>query len=195
MKQEIKLKHLYFNEEDSNFVQVLEAPNPDGTTVQYRVTVWCTEFIKHKEKIVSILSTVFNKTIHPLVAKIYDLTKKQDVITFHPSITVMNGAEDWSIFPIDLQIDNNNVISLQVTPNHAYIYYTTSNEINEPSIVYFNQRYIDGSFIHIQVDTKHSRDYKYKVGYRYVKRVTKSPSAILEGIDDIFALHYKHMLL
>ena len=107
----------------------------------------------------------------------------------------MNGAEDWSIFPIDLQIDNNNVISLQVTPNHAYIYYTTSNEINEPSIVYFNQRYIDGSSIHIQVDTKHSRDYKYKVGYRYVKRVTKSPSAILEGIDDIFALHYKHMLL
>lgn len=189
------LKHLYFNEGDSNFVQVLEAPNPDGTTVQYRVTVWCTEFIKHKEKILSILSTVFNETIHPVVTKIYDLTKKQDVITFHPSIHITNGADDWSIFPIDLQINDNNVISLQVTPNHAYIYYHTSNEINEPSMVSFDQRYIDGSSIRIKVDTKHPVDYKYKVGYRYVKRIAKSTSAILEGIDDIFALHYKHMLL
>lgn len=32
-KPTVTLKTLYFNEGDYNFYQVLEAPNPDGTTV------------------------------------------------------------------------------------------------------------------------------------------------------------------
>ena len=44
-KPNIKLKTLYFNEGDYNFYQVFEVPNPNGTTVQYRVKIICTEFL------------------------------------------------------------------------------------------------------------------------------------------------------
>lgn len=194
-KPTITLKTLYFNEDDYNFYQVLEVPNPDGTTVQYRVKIICTEFTPYKEKILSILTTVFQDTIHPLVSKTYDLTQKNDeTLTFHPELMVINEAKDWSLSGIEFQLDHH-VIKLQVTSKQAYIHYETSNCIKEPSMVASDQRYIDGSYVVIKVDTRNPVGDVYRVTYKYCMSVAKSPSAILEGIDDIFALHYKHMLL
>ena len=194
-KPNIKLKTLYFDEADYNFIQVLEAPNPDGTTVQYRVKIICTEFTPYKEKILSILTTVFNDTIHPLVAKTHDLSQKQEnTLTFYPELLVVNETKDWSLSGIEFRLDHN-TIKLQVTPEKAYIRYEPSNCIKEPSLVASDQRYIDGSYVIIKVDTRNPVGDVYRVTYKYCMSVTKSPSAILEGIDDIFALHYKHMLL
>lgn len=191
----INLKHLYFDESNYNFIQVLEVPNPDGTTVQYRVKIICTEFTPYKEQILSILTTVFNDTIHPLVAKTYDLTQKnEETLIFHPELMVINEAKDWSLSGIEFRLDHN-TIKLQVTPEKAYIRYETSNCIKEPSLVASDQRYIDGSYIIIKVDTRNPVGDVYRVTYKYCMSVAKSPSSILEGIDDIFALHYKHMLL
>ena len=194
-KPNIKLKTLYFNESDYNFYQVLEVPNPNGTTVQYRVKIICTEFTPYKEKILSILTTVFNDTIHPLVSKTHDLSQKhEDALTFYPELMVINEANDWSLSGIEFQLDHN-IIKLQVTPEKAYIRYEPSNCIKEPSLVASDQRYIDGSYIIIKVDTRNPVGDVYRVTYKYCMSVAKSPSAILEGIDDIFALHHKHMLL
>lgn len=194
-KPTIKLKTLYFNEADYNFYQVLEVPNPDRTTVQYRVKIRCTEFTPYKEKILSILTTVFNDTIHPLVSKTYDLSQKQEnTLTFYPELLVVNEAKDWSLSGIEFRLDHN-TIKLQVTPEKAYIRYEPSNCIKEPSLVASDQRYIDGSYIIIEVDTRNPVGDVYRVTYKYRMSVAKSPNAILEGIDDIFALHYKHMLL
>lgn len=194
-KPNIKLKTLYFNEGDYNFYQVLEVPNPNGTTVQYRVKIICTEFLTHKEKILSILTTVFNDTIHPLVSKTYDLSQKQEnTLTFYPELLVVNEARDWSLSGIEFRLDHN-TIKLQVTPEKAYIRYEPSNCIKEPSLVASDQRYIDGSYVIIKVDTRNPVGDVYRVTYKYCMSVAKSPSAILEGIDDIFALHYKNMLL
>lgn len=194
-KSTIKLKTLYFNEADYNFYQVLEVPNPNGTTVQYRVKIICTEFIPYKEKILSILTTVFQDTIHPLVSKTYDLTQKnEETLTFHPELMVINEAKDWSLSGVEFQLDHH-IIKLQVNPKKAYIRYETSNCIKEPSLVASDQRYIDGSYVVIKVDTRNPVGDVYRVTYKYCMSVAKSPSAILEGIDDIFALHYKHMLL
>lgn len=195
VKSTIKLKTLYFDEANYNFVQVLEAPNPDGTTVQYRVKISCTEFTPYKEKILSILTTVFQETIHPLVAKTHDLSQKcENTLTFHPELLIVNEAKDWSLSGINFQLDHN-TIKLQVTPEKAYIRYETSNCIKEPSLVASDQRYIDGSYVIIKVDTRNPVGDLYRVTYKYCMSVAKSPSAILEGIDDIFALHYKHVLL
>lgn len=194
-KPTITLKTLYFNEDDHNFYQVLEVPNPDGTTVQYRVKVVCTEFLTYKEKILSILTTVCQDTIHPLVAKTHDLSqKRENTLTFHPELLIVNEAKTWSLSGIQFQLDHN-TIKLQVTPDKAYIHYETSNCIKEPSLVASDQRYIDGSYIIIKVDTRNLIGDVYRVTYKYCMSVAKAPSAILEGIDDIFALHYKHMLL
>lgn len=194
-KPTVTLKTLYFNEGDYNFYQVLEVPNPEGTTVQYRVKIICTEFTPYKEKILSILTTVFNETIHPLVAKTYDLTQKnEETLTFYPELMVVNEAKDWSLSSIEFQLDQH-IIKLQVTPEKAYIRYETSNCIKEPSMVALDQRYIDGSYVIIKVDTRNPIGDVYRVTYKYCMSVAKSPSAILEGIDDIFALHYKNMLL
>ena len=194
-KPNIKLKTLYFDEADYNFIQVIEVPNPNGTTVQYRVKIICAEFTPYKEKILSILTTVFNDTIHPLVSKTYDLSQKQEnTLTFYPELLIVNEAKDWSLSGIEFRLDHN-TIKLQVTPEKAYIRYETSNCIKEPSLVASNQRYIDGSYIIIKVDTRNPVGDVYRVTYKYCMSVAKSPSAILEGIDDIFALHYKHMLL
>ena len=106
----------------------------------------------------------------------------------------MNEARDWSLSGIEFQLDQNR-IKLQVTPEKAYIRYETSNCIKEPSMVALDQRYIDGSYVVIKVDTRNPICDVYRVTYKYCMSVAKSPSAILEGIDDIFALHYKHMLL
>jgi hypothetical protein len=194
-KPTIKLKTLYFNEADYNFYQVLEVPNPNGTTVQYRVKIICTEFTPHKEKILSILTTVFNDTIHPLVSKTYDLSQKQEnTLTFYPELLVVNEAKDWSLSGIEFRLDHN-TIKLQVTREKAYIRYETSNCIKEPSLVASDQRYIDGSYVIIKVDTRNPVGDVYRVAYKYCMSVAKSPRAILEGIDDIFVLHCKHMLL
>lgn len=192
MESTVKHKHLYFDEGSKNFQHVFESPNPDGTKVQYRVTVFSAEFFKHKERIASTLATLFNETIHPLVAKLYELTKKQDALTFYPEIVFVDESE-WSLY-INLQLDHN-IIKLQITPNCCYISYKTSNQISEPSLVSLKQQYIDWSSVDIKVDTKNPIDDKYKVTYEYTKRVQKAPSTIIEGIDDIFALHYKYMLL
>ena len=194
-KPTVTLKTLYFNEGDYNFYQVLEVTNPEGTTIQYRVKIICTEFTQYKEKILSILTTVFNDTIHPLVAKTYDLTQKnEETLTFHPELMVINEAKDWSLSGIEFQLDHH-VIKLQVTSKQAYIHYETSNCIKEPSLVASDQRYIDGSYVVIKVDTRNPVGDAYRVTYKYCMSVAKSPSAILEGIDDIFTLHYNHMLL
>lgn len=194
-KPTITLKTLYFNEDDYNFYQVLEVPNPDGTTVQYRVKIICTEFTPYKEKILSILTTVFQDTIHPLVSKTYDLSqKRENTLIFYPELLVVNEAKDWSLSGIEFQLDQNR-IKLQVTSEKAYIHYEPSNCIKEPSMVASDQRYIDGSYVIIKVDTRNPVGDLYRVTYKYCMSVAKSPSSILEGIDDIFALHYKHMLL
>lgn len=163
--------------------------------MQYRVKIICTEFTPYKEKILSILTTVFNDTIHPLVAKTYDLTQKnEETLTFYPEFMVINETKDWSLSGIEFQLDHN-TIKLQVTPEKAYIRYETSNCIKEPSLVASDQRYIDGSYIIIKVDTRNPVGDVYRVTYKYCMSVAKSPSSILERIDDIFTLHYKHMLL
>ena len=184
MEQTVTLKHLYVD----------EAPNPKGTTVQYRVKIICVDFLRYKKQIESIVSTVFKETIHPLVSKTYDLTRKQDTLTFYPELFVTNEAKDWSLTRIEFQVDQH-IIKLQVTPEKAYIHYETSNCIKEPSLVASKQRHIDGSYVIIKVDTRNPIGDVYRVTYKYCMSVAKSPSAILEGIDDIFALHYKHMLL
>lgn len=194
MEQTVQLKHLYVDESDSHFVHVLEAPNPEGTTVQYRVKIICVDFLRYKKQIESIVSTLFKETIHPLISKTYDLTQKQDTLTFYPELFVTNEAKDWSLTRIEFQVDQH-IIKLQVTPKKAYIHYETSNCIKEPSMVAQKKRYIDGSYVIIKVDTRNPVGDVYRVTYKYCMSVAKSPSAILEGIDDIFALHYKHMLL
>lgn len=192
MESTVKHKHLYFDEGSKNFLHVFEAPNLKGTTVQYRVTVFSAEFFKNKDRIASVLATLFEDTIHPLVAKIYDLTQKQDTLTFHPEIVFVDESE-WSFY-INLQLDlDHNTLQLQITPTCYYISYETSNHISEPSLVSLKQQYIDWSSVDIKVDTKNPIDGKYKVSYEYTKRVQKAPSTILKGIEDIFALHFKYM--
>ena len=193
MKSIIKPNHLFLKQEDGNFHHVLEAPNPDGTTVQYYVTIICPQFLQYKEQIESIIATVFHYTIHPLVSKIYDLSQKQDTLVFHPELLVMAEAKDWSLSNMGFQL-NHHKIRLHVIPKKAYIRYETTNQVKETSIVSFDKRYIDGSSICIKVDTHNPIDDKYNVTYKYVKTVEKSTNAILEGIEDIFTLHFKNML-
>ena len=166
----------------------IEVPNKNGTPVHYEFRINHVDFDEQKDKFINIVVNAIKNVIHPVVTKCYDLTERHEPLSFYQELKVAPNWNEWSLSQITLKTPHD-IVYLELTQSNATLRYTVYDYIQKPTFLKFEVQNVDGSLIRIEVDTRLRVDDKSHIAYKYVKTVENTPTAILDGIEDVLLLH------
>ena len=184
----------YEKEDEYGIYYSFEYPNETGTPVEYHIKMECSSLDTIENLLVPTVTTVLNKTIHPVVSTFYSTYRKGETLRFDMDITGFSHGNDWMLTSIPLNFANH-IFKLQITSKNSYLRYETENTVKNVTMNRFEQHFVDGSSIAIKANMLKPVGENYPVTYKYTKCVESTFDAIQQGCVDLLKLHAKHVMI